>query len=131
MRTIIKANYKLRLPQRYKEVRYYDSITPITDNLLKPIVNISVNRQFNKSENVAYWYKNKGQNDTKLSGCITGLKRTNDKNIFYGDIPTKINGRFRPQHLIIFRFSEDLTALQIEIYKDYYPYDIEEILRLI
>lgn len=117
----IRHVYQVQNPERYKEVKHY-LIVEVSNGKrqLPEIANISENRNFSKARNVNYWLKGKDTNQKKFSRPITGLKPTGQPLIYYGDIPTKKNGRFTPKHLLIFRFSTNSETLTIDLYRDFY-----------
>lgn len=117
----IRHIYQVQNPERYKEVKHYLIVEVSNGNRQLPeIANISENRNFSKAKNVDYWLKGKNTNQNKFSKPITGLKPTGQPLIYYGDIPTKKDGRFKPKDLLIFRFSTNAETLTIDLYQDFY-----------
>ncbi len=109
---------------KFKEVTHYEQTNFETENShLAYFANISRNREFNNSKNVAFWYKSKELNGKKWGNCITGLKRTSNRNIYFGDIAQVVFNRHVPTHLLIFIFSNEFRNLQILTFKDFYPKD--------
>lgn len=104
----------------FKEVRHYKSVEPILNtNLLTSEINISKDRKFNNSRGVSYWIKIR--HPKKWSKVISGLKSTKRPMLYYGDIPTVLNGRKIPKHLLVFRFVKVENSLTIYLYENYYP----------
>ena len=112
--------------KRFKQVRHYQSENKaIQTNLLTSLINISKDREFNNSKGVLYWLKIREVK--KWSSNITGLKRTKNNFVFFGDIPTKRNGIFKPTHLLIFVFNHQGTAVNIYLFNNYYPLNKREL----
>lgn len=113
----IKFHHFQEVPTKYKEVRHYQ-LNGDPSEVVKEFANISVQRFFNHSQGVAFWYKaattHHGKR-TAWSNPVTGLFSTSYNNIFYGDI--SLNGR-RVQ-LLFFAFSEDFTRLLIVEFPTY------------
>lgn len=123
--TPVKHLFRVVNPERYKEVRHYELKSGTEISFLPHWANISRNREFNKSQDVAFWYKSKDLNGIKWTKVITGLKRTRNSKVYFGDIPKIVNGKYLPRHLLIFVFSTDSMVLTIYAYKDFYPSDEE------
>lgn len=119
------ATYKLNryvfsVFKEYKEVRHYQYTKELTKgDLITSTINISKNRKFNKSIGVLYWLRLRQNN--KWSKPITGLRKTQNSMVYYGDIPKIIYKTYIPQHLLIFRFKKEGTQLIVEVFKNYYP----------
>src|SRR5699024_8111280 len=94
-------------------------------------INISKDRQFSKAHNIAYWLKQRNPGDTKWQKPTTGLKPTGRPLVYFGDIPKKKNGKFKPQHLLLFRFSSNAETLTIDLYHGFYTNNREELRQLI
>ena len=104
----------------FKEVRHYQ-LTEVEngDNQLSEIINISKDRHFSNAKGLLYWLKLR-VND-KFTKPLTGLKKTNYSQIFFGDIAKRTNAGYIPTHLLIFRFLEGDKVLIIDYYPNYYP----------
>ncbi|MDO4729118.1 MAG: hypothetical protein Q4B43_08965 [Bacteroidota bacterium] len=113
------------IPTNYKEVRHYQRIHGIHTPNVKEFTNISVQRHFNNSKNVSFWYKTAHKENGKRgawSNPITGLFSTKYKGVYYGDIQE--NGR--KKQLLIFVFDECFKNLSILEYPSY-PRTKEEV----
>lgn len=125
-RNPIRHVYKVVNPHRYKEVRHYNLVEV---EPYKPILslktNVSKDRNFSNARNVAYWLKERSKDDKKWLNPTTGLKRTANPYIFYGDISAQSNGKHKRKSLLIFRFTENAEKLIIDVYPDYYPHETE------
>ncbi|GIM48810.1 hypothetical protein [Capnocytophaga stomatis] len=123
---------KIETSDKYKEVTHYERIhQTATSRYIQDFANISVQRNFNRSENVAFWYKpasrkQDGKRDTWAKHPLTGLFRTAHPQIYYGDISSKDHyGRYKKHTLLFFVFNIDRTKLAIIEYPNFYPYDLE------
>lgn len=124
----------LETSARFKEVKHYEKTTSTPFNsYIEDFANISLQRHFNKSQNVAYWYKSAPRKKDDTRGAwdkhpVTGLFRTQHPQIYYGDVSKWINGYIKKHTLLLFCFSRDMKEMVIFEYKDYYPslYDFEQ-----
>lgn len=111
---------------KFKDVTHYKQIQPFLANEnshLPYYINKPKNREFNNSENLAFWYNSMELNGTKWSNPITGLNRTSNRNIYFGDIAKIVFNRHVKTHLLIFIFSNEFRNFQILTFKDFYPKD--------
>ncbi len=107
---------------KYKGVKHYDLLEVKNGTtLLSNKINLSVNRNFALST-PEYWLKIRQGN--KWSTCITGLFKTNNTNIFKGDVNRK-------KHLLLFMLSTDTKTLTVYYFLDYYTYDLSNILSIV
>jgi hypothetical protein len=109
----------------FKQVRHYQSEKELNNDLLTSSINIGKDREFNKSKNVSYWLKLR--EPKKWGKNITGLKKTKNPYVYFGDIPTIKNGVHKPAHLLVFVFNKTGTKLKIHLYKNYYPSNKNEL----
>ena len=123
--------YDLTNPGQYKEVRHYSLKQASNKNELPEMLNISKDRQFSKAVNIYYWLKGKNPGEKKWSKPITGLKPTSAPNIFFGDIPRKVQKRFLPKDLLVFKFPEYSNELIIDVYRGFYTDNKEELHQII
>lgn len=120
MATQTPTQYKFKAFKCFKQVRHYQSENNLTaTDLLTDTINISKDRSFNNSKGVSYWLKIREVK--KWSKAVTGLKRTSNKLLYYGDIATSTNGVYKPTHLLIFKFVAGGREVSIDIYTNYYP----------
>ena len=107
---------------KYRSVKHYDlqTVENGTTQLTNQI-NISANRECAKSMPL-YWVK--VREGKKWSSWITGLFKTNIKGILKGDINHK-------QHLVIFRFSNDMNELTVYYFQNYFTRDTDRIVERI
>lgn len=112
--------YTFKAVNCFKQVRHYQSERELTaTDLLTSTINISKDREFNNSKGISYWLKIREAK--KWSKAVTGLKNTSNQLLYYGDIPTKINGMYKPTHLLIFKFVAGGQKVSIDVYYNYYP----------
>lgn len=127
---IIHRFAKVETSDQYKEVAHYERTHQThPSKYIEDFANISVQRHFNRSQNVAFWYKTahrkgNGTRATWSKQPITGLFRTAHPQIYYGDLSTFNNGRRHRHSLLFFVFNTDRTQLAILEYPNYYPFDI-------
>lgn len=125
-RDSIRHTYEVINPNRYKEVKHYNlTNTKPYKPILSLKINISKDRNFSNARNVAYWLKERSKDDKKWLIPTTGLKRTSNPFIFYGDISTNSNGKHKRKSLLIFQFSNNAERLIIDVYPNYYPHETE------
>lgn len=127
----IVQKYVYIVSKEFKQVRHYNCINNPTDlTLITSTVNISKNRKYNNSKGASYFLKTRKGN--KWSDKITsGLLRTVNPLIYYGDIPTITNNIHKKTHLLIFVFNRGGTELTIYLYKNYYPNTKRELQKII
>lgn len=123
--------YEVINPEQYKEVRHYIIKEISGERVLTQLLNVSKDRNFSNARNISYWLKGKENEQSKWSRPITGLKPTSTPNVFFGDIPTIQNGRHKPTHLLIFKFSKDAEKLIIDVYSDFYTENRAELHKFI
>ncbi|UMB60261.1 hypothetical protein MHL31_14395 [Lutibacter sp. A80] len=106
---------------KYKSVKHFE-IAEVENSTppLSKLLNISKNRNCALSM-PDYWLKIRQAN--KWSKCITGLFKTDFKNIYKGDVNKK-------QHLLIFKFN-DTDTLTVYYFKNYYTQDFSKVLPFI
>ena len=120
MATQTPAQYNFKAVKCFKQVRHYQSEKKLTaTDLLTTTINISKDREFNNSRGVSYWLKIRDVK--KWSKAVTGLKRTSNQLLYYGDIATSKNGVHKPTHLLIFKFTPGGKELLVFLYKHFYP----------
>lgn len=125
---IIHSFDRVETSDKYKEVKHFERIW-ISGNeaktRIKDFANISLQRHFNKSQNVYFWYRNASMNNGKRgkwSAPITGLFATNHNLIYFGDISEKQpNGYTRKVSFLFFVFKYDNSRMVIFEYPNYYP----------
>jgi hypothetical protein len=107
---------------KYKSVRHYDlvSVTNGTTQLSKK-VNLRKDRKFAQSM-PDYWLKIK-QGKT-WSKCITGLFKTNRRNVYKGDSERKKN-------LIVIKFSNDEKEVTMYFFKDFFTRNLNDVTRFL
>ncbi|WP_172916822.1 hypothetical protein [Capnocytophaga canis] len=121
---------KIETSDKYKEVTHFEKIHQTANSRhILDFANISVQRNFNRSENVAFWYKPAPRKAdgtrAKWGEVLTGLFRTAHPQIYYGDISSKDHyGRYKKHTLLFFVFNTDRTKLAIVEYPNYYPMDV-------
>lgn len=118
----MKVHKFTEIPTEYKEVRHYQRTHGVHSENVKEFVNISLQRHFNKSQNVSFWYKTAHKENGKRgawSKPITGLFRTKYEGVYYGDIQK--NGH--KTQLLFFVFDEYFKRLVIVEYPSY-PKDL-------
>lgn len=106
---------------KYKATKHYELVAidnPI--NKLSNLVNISKDRNCAQSM-PDYWFKIK--QGKKYSNWLTGLFKTNERNVFKGDLDKK-------KHLILFKFSDNASTLTIKYFENYYTKDLTNLLPL-
>ncbi|MGN7513681.1 MAG: hypothetical protein ACTHOM_04850 [Allomuricauda sp.] len=101
----------------FKEVRHYDLIKG--KDLFSQRLNIGINRGFSKAQ---YTYSLKIWKGKKWSGQLTGLFKTNDPNLFYGDTMDKKN-------LVIARFTQNGKRLRLYYFENFYTRRISAFLK--
>ncbi len=110
----------------FKQVRHYQSEKELTaTDLLTTTINISKDREFNNSKDVSYWLKIRDVK--KWTKAVTGLKRTKNSLLYFGDIATSKNGVYKPTHLLIFKFRPGGKELLVYLYKHFYPRNTTEL----
>ncbi len=135
MATILHEFRKIQTSDKYKEVKHYEKTTSTPFNsYIEDFANISKQRCFNNSQNVAFWYKSapRKKDDTRGNwdkDPITGLFRTSNPCIYYGDISSYANGRYKKHTFLFFLFSIDMEVLMIVEYKDFYPNNLDYFMR--
>lgn len=121
---------RLETSDKYKEVTHYEKES---QNAQSPYIldfaNISVQRNFNRSENVAFWYKPAprkadGKRGTWAKNPITGLFRTSHPRIYYGDVSSQCDGRYRKHTFLFFVFNYDMSKMAIIEFQGFYPKDV-------
>jgi hypothetical protein len=107
---------------KYKAVKHYElqDVSKGT-TLLSNQIHVSVNRNYAQSI-PEYWLKIR--ESKKWSNCITGLFKTKEENLFYGDINKR-------KHLLLFRFSLNARTLTVYYFTDYYTEDLSKVLPLL
>ncbi|MEO2062758.1 MAG: hypothetical protein ABGW97_07250 [Christiangramia sp.] len=107
----IKHVYKEINAGKYATVRHYElALTTNGNSLLSDKINIQKDRNFAKSM-PDYWLKIRKGN--KWTRPITGLFKTEKKNLFYGD-------RFKKRDMILVKFSEIHDEVTIYIFQNFY-----------
>lgn len=125
---IIHSFDRVETSDKYKEVKHFTRICirgNEANTRIKECANISLQRHFNKSHGVYFWYKNASMNNGKRgkwSDPITGLFATNHNLIYFGDISEKqANGYTRKVSFLFFVFKYDNSRMVIFEYPNYYP----------
>lgn len=120
--TPITHIYKEVNKGKYKITRHYELVdVQNRASKLSKLLNISNNRNFAQST-PDFWLKIK--QGKKWSDYITGLFKTDIKNLYKGDIDHK-------KHLLLFRFSEDTETLTVYHFKNHYTNDLSNLLPFI
>lgn len=108
---------------KYKSTKHFELLNVnYGTTQLSESINISKNQNCAQSM-PEFWLKIR-QGKKWSKNYLTGLFKTNVKNVFKGDHNKK-------QHLIIFKFSEDTDTLIVYYFKDYYTNDLSKVLPLI
>ena len=125
---IIHSFDRVETSDKYKEVKHFTRFCirgNEANTRIKECANISLQRHFNKSQGVYFWYKGASINNGKRgkwSDPITGLYPTNNSLIYYGDISEKqANGYTRKVSFLFFVFKYDNSRMVIFEYPNYYP----------
>jgi hypothetical protein len=106
---------------KYKSTKHYELLNVSGVSQLSEAINKSKNQNCAQSM-PEFWLKIKqGKNWSK--NYLTGLFKTNVKNVFKGD-------HNKRQHLIIFKFSDDTDTLTVYYFKNYYTNELSKILPL-
>jgi hypothetical protein len=116
--------------KRFQHVRHYQIEKEHENDLLTSTINISKNRLFNKSKDALYFLKVRNGNKWNSTNT-SGLLKTSNPLIFYGDIATQLNGIYKKTHLLVFVFNRGGSELEIYIYNRYYPKNTEELQKII
>ncbi len=121
------TQYIFNVCKEFKQVRHYQSEKELVEtDPLTSVINISKNRMFNNSKGAMYFLRIR--NGKKWSKTTTsGLLTTKRKSLYYGDIAKRINGIYKKTHLLIFKFAPKGTAINIYVFKDYYPKNNHEL----
>lgn len=102
----------------FETVRHYELIEVSNGTaILTPKININKDRQYSNAKDVLYWLKlfeNK-----KWTTVVTGLKVTQNKRLYYGDLTKTYNGKKTKTNLLIFVFTND--SLFVDVFPCYYP----------
>lgn len=107
---------------KYKSVNHFELVRVKNGKpLLSKLLNLSKNQHFALST-PDYWLKARQGN--KWSKCITGLFRTDYKNIYKGDIDKR-------KHLLLFKYNVEGGELIIYYFKNYYTNDLSKVLTYI
>jgi hypothetical protein len=126
----IVQNHVFKVSKQFKQVRHYQSEKELENDLLTSIINISKNRMFNNSKDARYFLRiRNGKHWSKTT--TSGLLETNKSLLYYGDIAKKVNGIFKKTHLLIFKFNRGGTELKIDVYKNFYPRNTTELLKVL
>ncbi len=105
---------------KYRSVKHFELQEVINGNsLLSEAINISKNRNYALSM-PHYWLKIK--QGKKWSNCITGLFKTEAKNVYHGDVNKK-------QHLLLFEFSNDAETVVIHYYQNFFTSNISNLVK--
>jgi len=112
--THIRHIYKV---ERAKKVYTVYQLEPNTKNpVLTDLVRIEQFRKFSNGTGFSEYLRLKNTSNWKTSEQVTGLKKTNNSNLFFGD-----RMHLGKKNLIVFKFSKDKEALLVDYYKGYYP----------
>jgi hypothetical protein len=107
---------------KYKGVKHYELQEVSNGNtLLSNQIHLSLNRKFAKSM-PEYWLKIR--QGKKWSKCITGVFKTNDETIYFGDVDLK-------KHLLLFKLSLNARTLKVYYFLDYHTGDLSKVLPLL
>jgi hypothetical protein len=108
---------------KFKSTKHYELVEVSNGtSLLSEALNISKNQNCAQSM-PEFWLKIKqGKNWSKF--YITGLFKTDQRNIFKGD-------HNRRQNLLMFKYSEDTEILTVYYFRNYFTKDLSKILPLI
>lgn len=107
---------------KYKSVKHFELVEVLNGKpQLSKLLNLS------KNQNCAlsipdYWLK--ARQDNKWSKCITGLFKTNIKNIYKGDVDKR-------KHLLLFKYNVECRELIVNYFKNYYTDDLNSVLTYI
>lgn len=117
----IVQKYDYIVLKQFKQVNHYRCINNPTDlTLITSTVNISKNRRFNNSKDALYFLKTRIGNKWS-DKIVSGLIKTSNPLVYYGDIPVMVNNTYKKTHLLIFVFNSGGSELTIYLYKNYYP----------
>jgi len=116
-------NYKEVNKGKYKTVRHFE-LSKVINGKSKIVELINIRKNQNCAMSMpSFWLKGKqGKKWTK--NYLTGLFKTEYKNIYKGDIN-------RRKHLLIFKFNNEVEGLLIYYFQNYYTNDLRDILSLI
>jgi len=120
---IIRHSYKIERSKKVYSVYQLIEKKVISNNglnenipVLPEFVRIEQFRHFSKGMGFEHYFRIKTTNNWQTSEMVTGLYKTKNKLVFYGD--HRRNGR----NLIIFQFSENKEQLTIDYYTGFCPY---------
>ena len=110
----IRHIYKVERAKKVYTVYQLDQPTKFTT--LTVLIRIEKFREFSKGTGFDHYLRLKNTSNWAKSEMVTGLKKTNNSNVFFGD--RMHDGR---KNLIVFKFFNDKQSLLIDYYKGYYP----------
>lgn len=103
---------------KFKSVKHFDFVSVENGtNQLSESLNVSVNRNCALSL-PDFWLKIR--QGKKWSKCVTGLFKTNIKNIYKGDVNKRT-------HLLIFKFNAEVDTLTVYYFKNYFTADLSKV----
>ncbi|MBI9056748.1 MAG: hypothetical protein JEZ01_03145 [Labilibaculum sp.] len=110
----IRHIYKV---ERAKKVYTVYQLKPTTQTpVLTNLVRIEQFRKYSNGKGFDEYLRLRNTSNWKTSEQVTGLKKTDNSNVFFGD---RIH--LGKKNLIVFKFSNDKEYLLIDYYKGYYP----------
>ena len=111
---LVRHIYKV---ERAKKVYTVYQLEPSTQTpQLTDLIRIEQFRKFSKGTGFDDYLRLKNTTNWAKSEMVTGLKKTNNSNLFFGD-----RMHLGRKNLIIFKFSKNREALLVDYYKGYYP----------
>ena len=111
---IVRHIYKVERAKKVYTVYQLDQPTQV--KVLTNLIRIEQFRKFSKGTGFDHYLRLKNTTNWATSEKVTGLKKTNNSNLFFGD-----RMHLGKKNLIVFKFSNDKQSLLIDYYKGYYP----------
>lgn len=120
VRHIYEVNKELKSYTVYKLVDEVESNNPklLTDIIrIEPYMNLSRATDFN------LYFRIRDQSNWQKCSAITGVKPTQNKDLFFGDCAKPYLIGCTKQSLILFYFENNSMKLIIDVFRDYYPFN--------
>jgi len=112
--TRIRHSYKV---ERVKKVYTVYQLERSNQNpILTHLIRIEQFRNFSRAVGFDHYLRLKSTTNWKTSELVTGLKKTENPNVFLGD---RMHGG--KKSFIVFKFSINRELLTIDYFKGYYP----------
>ncbi|RKE04429.1 hypothetical protein [Marinifilum flexuosum] len=111
----IRHSYKVeRVKKCYTVYQLEPTVDPI---MLTELIRIEQFRNYSNGTGFLDYLRLKNTSNWQTSELVTGLKKTDNPNVFYGD---RLEGCKRS--LVVFVFSKNNELLTIDYYDGYYPF---------